>query len=1222
MNSRKIISSILSLSVFISFVCCDISVAAVNDRGGKSILFSENLSVCVQSDIKNTNTLIVNIMDLHGDAQVQKKIVEIIGFYDKINKIEKIFVEGGMEGKIEDGVFDKFDEDAKRKIADIMLENAAISAGQYYCLTNGRDILCGIEDPYLYNLNLKLIPEMVKTGKEYADFFGEIDFALGKLKKSFLKKENAVIFDAVDICDKTSYAKVVRYFGGDASFDKSKYGEFLKLLRVTASPRGAEFKQIPQLLKYLQKTASYKDYNHIASALNKMSANNNAQNPYSFILEKFPETAKLFPEAMLVLEQYYLLEKLNAYEAQSQKDNLKKYIINRRLSAAEKEIFLIEKNIKNIQNAYALNISRREAETILSDNEAFFGVFEKYFPKKYANTLRLLHNNKIAKKIYENNLKRDAVFSEAVKKQIGLEKEITAKKENSLEKIYIVITGGFHSRFPEILSVNGISCITIAPKVFKKQHRINYVENIISFYGDNSFAEPVIHNVNKNSDSPLTRIFLKNILLAWLESELSSGVEEKDAFEKINAWLRRNPEFGDIAKFLPENKNKTRGKQKVNIWKILKSFMQKAEKAHLGKQWLSLPLLFAGGNSYGNIKTAGDLKKYFLSSDFQEPDGAVFSVSQQDGFLSAEISEGFRMPFGETARLLKNTGYAGPTILKFKNLPEKKILDELDGYAMRFLIISGDPEYISGNRGLYKNLEFIFDIRQYSGNIEYMAEIIKKASGSGAVSFYVDDKIFNEYGAYLLNGDKGAKAALYIEPEDGKEYNDFIVESKNKIVFISQNPARDVLKKKNALTASNNIKAVPFMLLVGGLELFTSFSTIFLQGQGYSLSFISLVFAVCGPFYILGSLAAGFASKYIGKTNIIIAGLVLHCLGDALLLLSGLSPVIVIMALGIPSFAAAGVSTLLVPFLQSSLKMINKTDKFEKVYGETRSVFWLCLALSSVAGSFLAGIIGQMPVIALSSVIISLFTLYVIKTAKTFTAGQISEEEKNQERTYSELKEYRKVFEGIKTVFTTKGLNSLVILNMIVDNIVFGVLSVGIQSMLMGCGIPISWLGVIMFLVNTTQSFAGKIAAKASSAVTDRTNRFIYFAFLFALSCAVVVFNNPVMIIVLFVLVNFWQGISSVTEPSLAARHLSAGTSAYWFSFKIISTTAISTLMHLAIAALLRTLGVNSLLVFSFAAALSASLLPGSVSKSQHNNMSAEKINFNTGMMKNLLSAA
>ena len=220
--------------------------------------------------IYDKDTLIVHILDSHGDAEAQKKISGIIDFYDKQKPIEKIFAEGAPLGKVSLNLFKGIDEKLKKDILDKMLSEMQIGACEYYASYNNRDILFGIEDNELYNKNLQLIRDMLVLNGENEVFLSNLSSKVGMLKKMHLSKSLFNIEKAIEENTSNPYSKIKSFFSKDPDFDETAYESFFTYLYLKEKSGEINYKsaikEVSALNKYLSTALSYKDYMQ-ASAL-------------------------------------------------------------------------------------------------------------------------------------------------------------------------------------------------------------------------------------------------------------------------------------------------------------------------------------------------------------------------------------------------------------------------------------------------------------------------------------------------------------------------------------------------------------------------------------------------------------------------------------------------------------------------------------------------------------------------------------------------------------------------------------------------------------------------------------------------------------------------------------------------------------------------------------------------------------------------------------------
>lgn len=1250
---EKTVSLLILLCFVITFVFQDFAFAG-NER--KFDDFEKNIenSILIDSNFYNRDTLIIHILDTHSDPEVQKKISGIISFYDKRKPVEKIFAEGAPLGKVSLDLFKNIDKSLKKEILNKMLANAQIGACEYYASYNDRDMLFGIEDNELYNINLKLIQDMLVLYEENELFFKSISAKVEMLKKIHLSRSLFDLEKAIEEKIPDSYSKIKSFLKKDKNFDESEYEEFFTHLSVKEQSLKANYKsaikQVSSLNKYLSSVMSYGEYMKVSGLMTNSDDKLAIAQAYSIISAKVPEAEKRFPVIMNLFKLNYISSNINIYDVYMQKQKFKKYIVGNYGSEEEKEIMYLSDMVEAVKEIYALEITRNDLLNFINARKDVKSISRKYIDIAESNTLVYLADNKITDQVYINNLQRDAVFFDIVKNSIGPQAAVTDARQDAeisgpedFSRVFVVVTGGFHLEFTDFLKENKISYVNIAPKLEKKTDRKQYLDAInlpgklgsknITFERS-AFAPPLLNAVNSNENEVLKGIIIKNIIQAWVSSAQEAGLDKEIVYADMLQWLRENnvskekiknikelsflADMAETEHFAGQDSEKSekvsrqeRKEKTVEIsagskentmtdavkpqdsaeeelsvsddTKEVSLFERIKNKLGANFQHWSFPTVSAAYSVFKAAKSYQDLVN--IIKNLKKVNTIEFEVKQRERDFYIECRDGFTISVNEALDIVEKFARK-----KSKTEIILKLDQEITGNAgsilgltlkrkNKFVIISGDKEFVkSVDTTIYKNVNMAYKMPSGLGAVETLAEI-KSLTADGVFGLNVDKEIFDSVGAYLFSKYDSKYLNLYIQ--DGKveeQYSDFIFEGRGKTLLISSEPMNHLEQKKRSLAAYRNVSATPLIQLVIGFEFFASFSMIFLSGKGYDLSFLSAMFAICGPLNIIGSLASSYLSRFFGKRNVLITNLFLHCAGDALLLFAGTSPVFLGLALGVPAMAAAGIATLLIPFLHSSLKTIGKEHKFESVYGKTRSIFWIGLALSSILGSWLAQAVGQTFVIALSSAIITVLSVYALMTTGSLEKSA-DEAKTDEEKEFSNLKEGKKIWEAIKTVFTKKGLNTTVIINFIVDSGLFVLLALGIQPMLVESGLSMSLLGIVAFSVNIVQSIASKFVNKVSSFINNAFKRTIYFASLTALVSGFIVFNNPALLIVFYILANFWQGASSVIEPTKVEETLSDDISPYWFSAKTIINSGLAAGAQLILASALNVFNVDIILM-------------------------------------------
>ncbi len=371
----------------------------------------------------------------------------------------------------------------------------------------------------------------------------------------------------------------------------------------------------------------------------------------------------------------------------------------------------------------------------------------------------------------------------------------------------------------------------------------------------------------------------------------------------------------------------------------------------------------------------------------------------------------------------------------------------------------------------------------------------------------------------------------------------------------------------------SNIRYFPFIQFMLGFDLYSSFSMVFMQSNGYGLPFISLVMSLLAPISFATSGIGGFIGDKVSKRTLIILSIIVHALGTITFTLSGLSPVLLIASQILPTIGISLLSLTLSPFLYKSLDNLGQKDSFKEIYGSNLSLFWIIMSVSSLLGGALAAITGQMAVIAIAAIP----DIVIAAGALLFTHDENiivpKEENVETEKATTQKKNIKdfvaELFAPVKKLSTDKKTFSLATLNIVVNNMFFVVLCFFLQPTLMATGINVGLLAPVYFAGNLMQSLASHLISKVSFIVENKTVRTITFAVSAGLFALFVATGHPIFLVSVYVLMNFWQGTSSLTEVSAVYKTLDDNMRSKWLGFKSMFGMIISTLTQISISGLL-----------------------------------------------------
>lgn len=436
------------------------------------------------------------------------------------------------------------------------------------------------------------------------------------------------------------------------------------------------------------------------------------------------------------------------------------------------------------------------------------------------------------------------------------------------------------------------------------------------------------------------------------------------------------------------------------------------------------------------------------------------------------------------------------------------------------------------------------------------------------------------------------------------------------------------LDDKNIRNMESNIKYFPFIQFMLGFDLYSSFSTVFMQSNGYGLPFISLVMSLLAPVSFAVSGIGGVIGDKFSKRTLIILSIAVHALGTITFALSGLSPVLLIASQILPTIGISLLSLTLSPFLYKSLDNLGEKDSFKEIYGSNLSLFWIIMSVSSLLGGAIAALTSQVTVIAIAAipdVIIATGALLFTHNEKIDVENKADTEQKVVKKEKKNIKEFIKdFFAPVKKLSSNKQTFSLAIINIIINNMFFVVLCFFLQPSLMASGMNVGLLAPVYFAGNLMQSLASHLISKFGFIVENKTVRTLTFVSSAVLFGLFVITGHPIFLVMVYVAMNFWQGTSSLTEVSAVYKTLDDNMRSKWLGFKSMFGMLISTITQISISGLLA-IGISNNVIISVAVGLIVSasiIIPKLFDKNKKENSIIKDIEINTGDVRSMLAAA
>ena len=492
---QKLCATITSLCFTVTIITNN-SFAAVNPETTKSqqqyfeskdktdfyYLFPSKYGKIISYNDNFSDTVIINIQDLHCDYSVQKNISEILAEISKKYNIETVYVEGGI-GNIDTSLLANINSQNKQDVLEKLLKSGKLTGTEYYSAINNKtNLLKGVEDKEIYDKNIQRLSTILNSKKEtervLTNISREIDFLKAKYLNSENKKFSKLLqeYETGEIKQKQWVYKLTEYARNN-KINLNNYPNLNMYLTVI----GVEFngkkvqKELTSLLTEIKKSVSYVQYQTFIKETQNLTnitklkifteefcekQNINLQKKYPNLAQYFilKEKSLKYNPVQLVQEERKLMDVLRTYLSETD---------------TELEISYLS-DFENFYKGYiTASLTENQWEYVKLGLDKFKELYSKYSIQNDVEKLEKYSN--ILNEFYAVNTERNRIFIKNMKLSTNssvahnLSSISSSNLHNILGKaknIVVLVAGGYHTDgITEILNEKNISNITITPNI-------------------------------------------------------------------------------------------------------------------------------------------------------------------------------------------------------------------------------------------------------------------------------------------------------------------------------------------------------------------------------------------------------------------------------------------------------------------------------------------------------------------------------------------------------------------------------------------------------------------------------------------------------------------------------------------------------------------------------------------------------------------------------------
>ncbi|MCB4792139.1 MAG: AAA family ATPase [Elusimicrobia bacterium] len=444
----------------------------------------------------NSNTVVINIQDLHCHPEVQRNISKIISIIDNKYHIKHVYIEGAYGSVDTSWLTGVKDKELNAKVLEVLMETGKLSGSEYYAALSGRnDLLFGVDDKRLHCQNVLRLNTIVSEQEQinqkienlardlevlkniYYDADNKrLDTILKKYKngainpKKFYKALAKYSLELdIDIRDYKNTSEFIKTF--DRSFDYKKVSKELQALLgllkqklpyqayQNLAVKTANFSQLQYLCLYLPKIA----------AKYKLDISNDYPNLKKFF--DYLEISQGINSIKLISEEYKLLNEIRLRLARKKSERdiifliefsryLKDYLSYK---SSSEDYDFVRENLSKFELLWKQYIGNNK----LSQIKDSLGLLEDYYQVNLKRNECLL-NNCMNGRVQGAGLRVQALNETAFqhKQDVSMVSKPQSFTASEQDDIVVLVTGGFHTQGISVLmKERGIPYIVITPNV-------------------------------------------------------------------------------------------------------------------------------------------------------------------------------------------------------------------------------------------------------------------------------------------------------------------------------------------------------------------------------------------------------------------------------------------------------------------------------------------------------------------------------------------------------------------------------------------------------------------------------------------------------------------------------------------------------------------------------------------------------------------------------------
>jgi len=488
MNIKKFISLVTAIC-FVSLSFSDI-IYCQYPADVTSPLSEQNLGSVTYSNIKDSQNVVINIQDLHGNSQVQKNIYSILKQLSEKNDIKAIYLEGASD-KVDVSWLQNPDKTTQTEVSDILLNMGILTGTEYFVLNDTKNIpLYGLENKKVHQDNINRLSLMINDTDFVKEKLLSIKKDLTILSNRFVNSQSKNFSNLInsyktkEIDTLHFYSALINYvdtisknpnkYNNLISLQKEDYPDLYLFRDMLALETKINKKKLPKEIQNV--LATIKENLTIQEYKNFLNVTGDTKNLINYI-NRFCSTkninlAKKYPNINLMIQYQTKSENINLANVLKQEqliiNNIKSSLS---FNSTEYEISFLNDFYVYLESALTNNLTAKDCDYFNKSVDKFEKLYPKYVVYNQLNDIKKdIDNSKV---FYQVNNERNFIFLEKIKD--------TLNKNPNGKNVIVAITGGYHSEgLSKLLEQSNISFISVTPNTAALNNNSNIYNNVIN----------------------------------------------------------------------------------------------------------------------------------------------------------------------------------------------------------------------------------------------------------------------------------------------------------------------------------------------------------------------------------------------------------------------------------------------------------------------------------------------------------------------------------------------------------------------------------------------------------------------------------------------------------------------------------------------------------------------------------------------------------------------